>query len=59
MAGGIVRGAMSAVLDDKKLVTSTRSDEMRKFGRKVLKSVEGDNEMQVFDEFSASLTSKL
>ena len=32
MASGIVRGAISAVLEDKKLVSSPLSDAMRRFG---------------------------
>ncbi len=49
---------MSAVVADEKLVKSAMSEEMRKVGKKVLeKIVEGDQEMQLFDDFSTSLTS--
>ena len=60
MVSGIVRGAMSAVIADEKLVKSARSEEMRKAGEKILeKIVEGDHEIQLLDDFSTSLTSNI
>lgn len=60
MASGIVRGAMSSVLTDENLVKSTRTDEMKKFGREVLEiCLQGDKEIEVFDQFSVKLTSTI
>ena len=52
MASGIVRGAISAVLEDKKLVSSPLSDAMRRFGRSfIVKVAESDREIELFDTF--------
>lgn len=60
MACGIVRGAISTVLDDHNLVKSTRSDKMRQFGKNFLtKIVEANHEVKVFDQFCESITSDM
>ena len=59
MASGVVRGAMSAVLEDKKFVQSTRSDKMRLLGRNLLtKVMEVDHEIE-FDKFSEEMISSI
>ena len=60
MASGVVRGAISTVLDDEKLVQSARTDAMRQFGRNLLaKVMDGDQELEIFDNFSEDLTSRI
>ena len=60
MASGVVRGAISTVLDDEKLVQSARTDAMRQFGKNLLaKVMDGDQEMEIFDKFCEELTSRI
>lgn len=60
MASGIVRGAISTVLGDPKLVQSSRSDKMRQFGGLFLaKIVENDDQIDLFDTFCDTITSEI
>lgn len=57
MASGIVRGAVSTVLDDEK---PTKSDKMRQFGKIFLdKIVEGEQQMELFDKFCENINSDM
>ena len=48
------------VLDNKKLISSKKNDNMRLFGHDFLKKVtEDEEEMQVFDRFSMEIVSKI
>ena len=55
MASGIVRGAISIVLDDPKLVQSSRSDKMWQF-EKNFYDVENDWQIELFDGFCERIT---
>ena len=60
MASGVVRGAISTVLDDPKLVQSSRTDEMRQFGKNFLaKVVENDKQIELFDTFCETIISEI
>ncbi|SMN01852.1 hypothetical protein SPONN_125 [uncultured Candidatus Thioglobus sp.] len=52
MASGIVRGVISVVLEDEKLVQSTRADAMKVFGEKLIaRVIESSDELEIFDKF--------
>lgn len=52
MASGLVRGAISVVLNDDKLVKATKTDNMRLFGQTFCsKIMESDRELDLFDKF--------
>ena len=60
MASGVVRGAISTVLGDPKLVQASRSDKMREFGELFLaKIAENDEQIELFDTFCDDITSEL
>ena len=60
MASGVVRGAISTVLRDPKLVQSSRSDKMRQFGgRFMAKIVEDDDQIDLFDIFCDTIISEI
>ena len=60
MASGIVRGAISTVLDDPKLIQSSITDKMRQFGKLFLaKIVENDKQIELFDTFCETITSEI
>ena len=50
MAGGI-RGAISTVLGDSKLVQASRSDKMRQFAGLFLAKIVGNEQFERFDTF--------
>ena len=57
MASGIVRAAITVVLEDKRLVSSPLSDAMRTFGTTLLLKVsESDHEIELFDLFCQRLS---
>ena len=52
MASGIVRGVISSVMEDEKLLQSTPVHDMKSFGRKFLSStMDKDDDLELFDEF--------
>ena len=60
MASGVVRGAISTVLGDPKLVQSSRSDKMRQFGGLFMaKIVEDDDQIDLFDTFCDTIVSEI
>ena len=61
MASGIVRGAISTVLEDKTLTIQSQNAElMLNCGNKLLQSViENEENMEVFDEFCEDLISTI
>ena len=60
MASGMIRGAVSAVLDDKTLVTSPLSTAVKTLGRRLLQAAtENDHNIEVFDVFSQGLTEQI
>ena len=61
MASGIVRGAISTVLEDKTLTIQSQNAELiLNYGNKLLQSViENEENMEVFDEFCEGLISTI
>ncbi len=61
MASGLLRSALSAVMEDKELqMTSSRIDSMKELCKSVLERiVKGKAEMSAFNAFSAELTTIL
>ena len=60
MASGVVRGAISTVLGDPKLVQSRRSDKMKQFGEVFLaKVLENDKQIELFDAFCDTITAEI
>ena len=58
MASGVVRGAISAVIEDDKLPPSSRATAMRQFGAQLLREIcKSEQEMELFDEFSERVIS--
>lgn len=57
MASGVVRAAVTAVLEDEKFVSSPLSEAMRTFGTVLLQKVaENDHAIDLFDRFCQGLS---
>lgn len=60
MASGVVRGAISTVIEDDKLPPSPRTTAMRQFGTQLLREIcKSEREVELFDEFSERLVSAI